>query len=120
MITSENHAALERWLQTAIALQQSVPLREVASELGITTEEAEAAGDLVEVTVSGAWELPKASGQILEGAAVWWDNTTGHKVVNASAGGLFPIGVAVREAGTNDTTVRVRLSGIPVTSVAGG
>ena len=119
MITPENHAALERRLQTGIALQQSVPLREVASELGITIEEADTAGDPVEVTVSGAWELPKAS-QILEGAAVWWDNATGHNVVNASGGGLFPIGVAVREAGTNDTTVRVRLSGIPVTAVAGG
>jgi predicted RecA/RadA family phage recombinase len=121
MITPENHAALERRLQTAIAFQQSVPLREVASELGITTEEADAAaGDPVEVTVSGVWELPKASGQILERAAVWWDNATGHNVVNASGGGLFPIGVAVREAGTNDTTVHLRQSGIPVTAVAGG
>jgi hypothetical protein len=41
-------------------------------------------------------------------------------IVNASAGILSPIGVAVREAGTNDITVRVPLSGIPVTAVAGG
>jgi hypothetical protein len=30
------------------------------------------------------------------------------------------MGVAVREGGTNDTTVGVRLSGIPVTAVGGG
>jgi predicted RecA/RadA family phage recombinase len=78
-----------------------------------------AAGDPVEVTLSGVWELPKASGQINEGAAVWFDNTTGHAIVNATAG-VFPIGVAVQAAGTNDATCRVRLSGIPVTAVPGG
>jgi class 3 adenylate cyclase len=44
-------------------------------------------------------------------AIVWWDATTGHNVVNASAIGLFPVGVAVRAAGSSDTTGRVRLSG---------
>jgi hypothetical protein len=29
-------------------------------------------------------------------------------------GGAYPVGVAVRAAGTNDATVRVRLSGVPV------
>jgi hypothetical protein len=53
----------------------------------------------------------KATGQINEGAIVWWDATTGHNVVNAGAIGLFPIGVAVRAAGSSDTTARVRLSG---------
>lgn len=73
----------------------------------------------VEVSLEGVWELPKASGQINAGALVWWDNVTGHNVVNASSAGLFPIGVAVVEAGTGEATVRVRLSGIPVAAVAG-
>jgi hypothetical protein len=63
--------------------------------------------------------VPEASGQTDEGAAVWWDNVTGHNVVNASGAGLFPIGAAVRAAATGDTTCRVRLSGIPVAAVAG-
>jgi hypothetical protein len=41
-----------------------------------------------------------------------------HNVANA--GELFPIGVAVRAAGSRDRTCRVRLSGIRVAAVAGG
>ncbi len=69
-----------------------------------------AAGEPVEITVEGVFELPKASGQINEGARVWW-STTDSNVKNATGTGLFPIGCAVRAAGTNDTTVRVRLDG---------
>jgi len=53
-------------------------------------------------------------GQINAGAAVFFDNVTGHNVVNASGAGLFPLGVAVKAAGTNDATVRVRLNGVAV------
>ena len=67
----------------------------------------------VEIAVVGVFELPKASGQINEGAQVWWETSPGN-VVNATQAGAFPIGVAVRAAGTNDATVRVRLSGVPV------
>ena len=91
----------------------------VGAIAGVAAYDA-AAGDEVEVTVTGVWALPKASGQITEGQRVFWDNTTNHNVVNASGAGLFPIGVAVKEAGTNDTTCRVRLDGVSVTAVAGG
>jgi predicted RecA/RadA family phage recombinase len=75
-------------------------------------------GSEVEVTLVGVWELPKATGAITESAIVWWDNTTNHNVVAASAAGLFPIGVAVQAAGSSDATVRVRLSGVPAAAVA--
>ena len=71
----------------------------------------------VEIAVTGVFELKKASGQINEGAQVWWDSTPGN-VVNATQAGAFPIGVAVKAAGTNDATVRVRLSGVPVAAGA--
>ena len=87
----------------------------VGSLAGVAAYDA-VAGAEVEVTVEGVFELPKASGQILEGAAVWWDTSPGN-VINATAAGAYPIGVAVRAAGTDDTTCRVRLSGIPVTAV---
>jgi predicted RecA/RadA family phage recombinase len=74
------------------------------------------AGDEVEVSVTGVWELPKSSAQINEGAAVW-RNATNHRVVNVTGAGLFPIGVAVQADGSNDATCRVRLSGIPVVTV---
>jgi predicted RecA/RadA family phage recombinase len=56
------------------------------------------------------FELPKASGQINEGAAVSWDNSA-HNVV-APGSGKYPIGCAVQAAGTNDPTCRVRLNGV--------
>ena len=76
-----------------------------------------AAGSEVEVSLMGVFELPKAAGQILEGAAIQWDISPGN-VINGTAAGAYPIGVAVRGAATDDATYRVRLSGIPV--VAGG
>lgn len=90
----------------------------VGALAGVAAYDA-AAGDPVEVTLTGVWELPKASGQVNEGAAVWWSTTTSD-VVNASGAGLYPIGAAVAGAGTNDATVRVRLSGVPVAAVPGG
>jgi predicted RecA/RadA family phage recombinase len=89
----------------------------VGAIAGVAAYDAEAGAE-VEVTLTGVWGLAKSGGQIDEGAAVWWDTTTSD-VANASGAGLFPIGVAVKAAGTNDATVRVRLSGIPVAAVAG-
>ena len=89
----------------------------VGALAGVAAYDA-AAGDPVELTTEGVWELPKAAGQILEGARVWWSTTTGN-VANATGAGLYAIGVAVRAAGSSDATVRVRLDGIAVAAVAG-
>jgi Uncharacterized conserved protein (DUF2190) len=67
-------------------------------------------------TLTGVWELPQTTGQINEGAAVW-SSTTDPNVKNPTGAGLYPIGVAVRGAGSSDTTGRVRLSGVPVVAV---
>jgi predicted RecA/RadA family phage recombinase len=90
----------------------------VGALFGICATDA-AQTEEVEIALTGVFELPKASGQINEGAAVWWD-TDDSNVVNASGAGLYPIGVAVAAAGSSDTTARVRLSGIPVAAVPGG
>ena len=50
-----------------------------------------------------------------EGAKVFWDNSA--KTCKATGAGYFPIGVAVKAAGANDTTVDVRLNGDAVTAV---
>ena len=84
----------------------------VGAIAGVAAYDA-AAGEEVEVTVVGVFTLPKGSGQITEGAAVWW-NATNSEIANATGLGLFPVGVAVRAAGSSETTVLVRLSGVPV------
>jgi predicted RecA/RadA family phage recombinase len=75
-------------------------------------------GEEVECTLEGVWELPKAPGQLTEGQPVYWDAGPG-AIAGAPAAGLFPIGAVVRAAGTNDTTVRVRLNGTTVTAIPG-
>jgi Uncharacterized conserved protein (DUF2190) len=60
----------------------------------------------------GVFELAKATGAAINaGASVWW-STADKNIKNASATGLWPIGVAVRAAGTSDTSCRVRLNGV--------
>jgi predicted RecA/RadA family phage recombinase len=53
----------------------------------------------VEISVRGVYELPKATGALNEGAAVSWDNSA-HNIC-APGSGKFPIGVAVRAAGSS-------------------
>ena len=84
----------------------------VGNLFGIAAYDA-GSGEEVEVSLVGVFELKKASGQINEGAAVWWNATNG-EVSNVTGGGFYPIGVAVKAAGSSDTTCRVRLSGTPV------
>ena len=72
-----------------------------------------AARSEVEVSLTAVFELPKAAGQILEGAVIRWDTSPGN-VINSTTADAYPIGVAVRGAATDDATYRVRLSGIPV------
>jgi predicted RecA/RadA family phage recombinase len=85
----------------------------VGNLAGVCTTSA-ATGAEVELAVVGVFELPKATGAAINaGQSVWW-STTDKNVKNASAAGLWPIGVAVRAAGTTDTSVRVRLNGVAV------
>jgi predicted RecA/RadA family phage recombinase len=105
---------LERRLRTAIALGRSRNLIGVGAIASVAAYDA-AGGGKVEVSVTGVWELPKASGQINQGAAVWW-NKTNHNVARATGSGLFPIGVAVQAAGGREQRhdMQGALFGIPV------
>ena len=49
------------------------------------------------------------------GRQVWWATADGN-VKAASATGLWPVGTAVRAAGTGDASVRVRLDGVALVS----
>jgi predicted RecA/RadA family phage recombinase len=84
----------------------------VGNLFGICATDAAEAAE-VEISLVGVFELKKASGQINEAASVWWNATNG-EIANVTGSGFYPIGVAVKAAGSSDTTVRVRLSGVPV------
>jgi predicted RecA/RadA family phage recombinase len=55
-------------------------------------------------------ELPKASGAIDQGAAVYWDDSA--KVVTTTATDNTRIGAATEDAASAAATVRVRLNGV--------
>lgn len=90
----------------------------VGALFGICATDA-AQTEEVEIALTGVFEMKKASGQILEGGRVWFNATSG-EIENASGAGLFPVGVAVRLAGSSDATARIRLDGVAVAAVAGG
>jgi predicted RecA/RadA family phage recombinase len=87
------------------------------SLIGVSTYDAPQATD-VEVALTGVYELPKATGTAINlGAQVWW-STGSARVEASSAAGRWPIGAATKAAGSSDTTVRVRLPGIPVVAAS--
>ncbi len=107
----------KNFVQDGSVLTLTAPVGGVVSGSGYIAGAlfAVATGDADEAEVFGAaltgvWTLPKASGQLNEGAAVAWDNSA-HNVC-APGSGKFPIGTAVKAAGTSDATCVVRLDGV--------
>ena len=80
----------------------------VGSLFGVSAYDADA-GEEMEVSLVGVYELPKAAGAIGEGAKVYWDGTG--KTVTTTATGNKLIGAAVRAAGSAEVSARVRLDG---------
>ncbi|AUM72921.1 DUF2190 family protein [Paracoccus jeotgali] len=68
------------------------------------------AGEAVDVSVTGVFELPKiAANAFPVGAAVHWNADSG--LATSTASGNTKLGVAVEAAPASTATVRVRLSG---------
>ncbi len=79
----------------------------VGSIFAVATTDAKA-GEPVEGAVTSVWSLPKISGAISEGDALYW---TGTALTKTAAGNVF-VGVAVNGGtGADDATVDCRLSG---------
>ena len=89
----------------------------VGNLLGVAQADA-AEGVSYALALTGVWLLPKATGAILVGAAVFWD-ASAKNVVNASGAGLYPIGCATVAAGSSDATCLVRLDGVATAAVPG-
>lgn len=68
------------------------------------------AGETGAVQVSGVWELPKLSTDVVtQGAILYWDDTNNRLTITASTHKVA--GAAVAAAGSGATTARVKLRG---------
>lgn len=93
----------------------AVPAGEVVvqGELVGVAKFAIAANALGSLSVTGVYDLPKATGgstAIAIGVNVYWDDTNNRATTSAAAGANKLIGKVVRAAVDADTTVRVRMS----------
>lgn len=68
-----------------------------------------AAGETGAVNVEGVFEMPKATGVVTLGAAVYWDAT--NKNITTTSTDNIPAGYAVAAAASADATVLVKLLG---------
>lgn len=67
------------------------------------------AADVVNCATTGVFELPKATGALTQGQALFWDNTA--KKVTGTAASNKLIGAAINAVASGAATVRVRLAG---------
>lgn len=106
------------YIQNGHVIRATAPAGGISSDAGMIAGNifgvacySSAAGDPIELAVTGVYQLPKETSAILTlGAKVSWDNTT--KQVTTPGMGYFPIGVAVEDAGNGATSVNVRLDGV--------
>lgn len=77
-----------------------------------------AVGDIAEISLEGVYEVPKATGAISHGAAVYWDadgnpvsGTAGSGAATDTATDNTLMGYAFNAAASGDATVLVKLLG---------
>jgi predicted RecA/RadA family phage recombinase len=71
--------------------------------------EAGESGDEVEVSLTGVYELPKASGALTQGAEVGWDTSETEVVAAAASGANAYAGIVHKDAASGDTHVQVKI-----------
>ncbi|MDQ1079699.1 DUF2190 family protein [Pseudoroseomonas cervicalis] len=67
-----------------------------------------AAGATFVLGLGEVWDLPKATGALTQGAAVYWDGTAGN--VTTTSSGNTKIGIVETAALSGDATVAVKLN----------
>jgi predicted RecA/RadA family phage recombinase len=84
----------------------------IGSLFGVAAGSADAGND-VELTTMGVFDLPKASGAVTFGAPLYWDADakTVTTVASTTAGDNTLIGVATADADVSASTARIRLNG---------
>ena len=89
---------------------------DLATRIGVAGNDI-AAGETGAVNVEGVFEMPKATGAVTLGAAVYWDAEAKNITTVASTGSgetkkdNIPAGYAVADAASADATVLVKLLG---------
>ena len=68
-----------------------------------------ATGETIDVALRGVFELPKATGALTQGQAVYWDAAAGR--ITATSSGNTAAGAAATAAASAAATARVRLKG---------
>lgn len=115
---------MKNFIQNGIVISITAPAGGVTSGdgvlvgalFGIATTTA-AAGESVEISTRGVFELPKTTATIVTvGAPVSWDDTD--KRCDAPGVGRCPIGIVTEAAGNAVSSVRVRLNGIGTAAAA--
>ncbi|MGF6694762.1 putative RecA/RadA family phage recombinase [Metapseudomonas resinovorans] len=86
-------------------------LYKVGAFVGVAAT-TEAAGDPVELKLSGVFQLAKTSAQAWAVGDLVYMNTTSRALSNASAAGLVLVGVATEVAANPSATGRCRLNGV--------
>ncbi|MEI9403379.1 DUF2190 family protein [Mesorhizobium argentiipisi] len=110
---------MKNYVQAGNVITATAPAGGVSSGDGIlydslfgvaSTDAAE--GEDFELATVGVFDLPKATGAVTFGQAIYWDDDA--KVVttddSSTEGDNQPIGSAVAEAGSGAATARVRLA----------
>jgi predicted RecA/RadA family phage recombinase len=85
----------------------------LGSLFGVAAEDA-AEGATVEIALTGVYDLPKHSGDVVTaGASLYWDDGAGEITITPASDSVL-IGAATEAAGGSAATVRARLNGISV------
>lgn len=72
---------------------------------------SQAAGEDVELAVTGVYDLPKATGAVTAGAVAYFDASEGKVTTDADTGANKRVGVFVSPAASDANLARVRLDG---------
>ncbi|KSW22769.1 MULTISPECIES: DUF2190 family protein [Pseudomonas] len=92
-------------------------LYKVGAFIGVAAT-TEAAGDPVELKLTGVFELTKTSAQAWAVGDLVYMNTTSGSLSNASATGLVLVGAATEAAANPSAVGRVRLNGVSAPAAA--
>ena len=84
---------------------------QVGQIFGVATDDFANGATGAQVKVSGVFDLAKATGAIVAGEILYWDNTA--KVVTTTASGNKRVGIATQAQASGDATARISLSRAP-------
>ena len=82
----------------------------LATRIGVAGDDI-AAGETGAVHVVGVFEMPKATGAVTVGQALYWDKAAKKITTDDAESANTPAGWAVAAAGSSDATVLVKLLG---------